>query len=670
MAFNKERTRKFMANKFIKILVAPYLKLGTLTLILFSLGLLYFNIVAGVVALVITVALVFYYQRVTNKRTDIFEEYAKSVTDNLEGSIRSFIYNNPFPLCMIDSQENLIWFNDKFQKIFQDAKMLNSSITELTGLKYLDLASRSEDKYVLSEHKDKVYRILSSFLEDRKGSNIMLYWQDVTNLENLKALYNDEKICYAYVNIDNYDELLSSTSEEKKGIMTGQIESSLRQWVGKMNGTMIRYKSGKYFIVFEQKYIENIEAAKFIILDEIRSIETEGDFPPSLSIGLGLGGKTLTELDEYALAALDLALGRGGDQAVVKRRNRVEYFGGKLQTVEKRNKGKSRIMAHALRQMIDQSGKVIIMGHKNPDMDSLGSALGISRIIKNRNKEGAILIGNYGTAINKLYKRAVESGQYRFTSPEEAKTIVDKDTLLIVVDTHRPALLDEPGLLKLTDKIVVIDHHRKAEDSIDNAILTYMESYASSTSELVAEILQYMDDGKKKIEKLEAEALLAGIIVDTKSFSVKTGARTFEAASWLRRNGADTANVRQLFQTDMDSFKLKATIIAEAEIVVEGIAISVCEGRHKNVQILASQAADELLNIQGIKASFVVGSNEMGLTVVSARSLGGVNVQTIMEKMGGGGHLATAGTQIDRSVEDTVEELKELIREIDGSGGF
>jgi c-di-AMP phosphodiesterase-like protein len=433
---------------------------------------------------------------------------------------------------------------------------------------------------------------------------------------------------------------------------------------------MVRYKSGKYFIVFEQKYLEKIESSKFVILDEVRAVETEGDFPPSLSIGVGVGGKTLVELDEYALAALDLALGRGGDQAVVKRKSRVEYYGGRLQTVEKRNKGKSRIMAHALRQMIDQAGKVVIMGHKNPDMDSFGAALGISRIVINRNKEGAIVLRGNSNSISKVYKSALESGQHRFITPEEAKAVVDKDTLVIIVDAHRPSLLEAPELLSMTDKIVVIDHHRKAEDSIDNATLTYMEAYASSTSELVAEILQYIGDGKRTIEKLEAEALLAGIAVDTKNFSVKTGARTFEAASWLRRNGADTANVRQFFQTDMDSFKLKATIIANAEIIADGVALSVCEGWHPNVQVLISQAADELLNIQGIRASFVVGTNESGVTVVSARSLGEINVQTIMEKLGGGGHYSTAGAQTNMSLEETVEDLKDLIRTMDRNGGL
>ena len=513
-----------MASKFIKKLVGPYLKAGTLTLFFFALGLLYFNRFAGSAALIITVVLVFYYRKITDRRTDIFEEYAKAVTDNLEDTIRHFVYKNPYPICMIDTQDNLIWFNDKFLEIFHEAQMLNSSIVEISGLRYSDFANRkAEERFILSNHEDKIYRVIPSALDDKKDANIMLYWQDVTSLENLKNLYNDEKICYAYINIDNYDELISAASDDKKGMLTAQIETIIRQWVGRMNATMVRYKSGKYFVVFEQKYIDNIENMKFAILDDVRSVETEGDFPPSLSIGVGVGSKTLVELDECALAALDLALGRGGDQAVVKKRNRVEYFGGKLQTVEKRNKGKSRIMAHALRQMIDQSGKVIIMGHRNPDMDSLGSALGISRIVKNRNKEGAIIIGNFGTAIGRLYQNAVESGQYRFISPDEARAIVDKDTLLIVLDTHRPSLLDDPDILNMTDKIVVIDHHRKAEDSIDIATLTYMESYASSTSELEPKYFNIWMTERKRLKSSRRRHCLPVLLWILKAFLLKQG---------------------------------------------------------------------------------------------------------------------------------------------------
>ncbi len=655
-----------MGNQIMKSILSPYFIVGSIMLIAFASGILYFNSYAGIAAFIALIGLYLYFKWLYKKKAGIWESYAKNLMEDMEEAICRFTYHNPLPICMVDSKGTVLWFNDRFQEIYEEVEMLNSDIADLTGFKYSDLIQAAGERHLRVHRGEGVYRILPSFSgEITDSSGIMLYWMDITNYENLKTMYNDEKLCYAYVDVDNYDELLAGTPDEKKSILTSHIEASIRQWAARMSATMIRYKSGRYFIAFEHKYLDKLEAGKFSILDEVRAIDTEGDFPPSLSIGIGIGGKNLTELEEFAGAALDLALGRGGDQAVVKRKSKVEYYGGKLQTVEKRNKGKSRIMAHALRQMIDQSSKVAIMGHRTPDMDSFGSSIGISRIVKNRGKEGAIVFNSYGSSLKKIYEKAVELGHYRFLSNEEAKNYVDKDTLLVIVDTHRPTLLECPELLGQTDKIVVIDHHRKSEDSIENATLTYMEAYASSTAELITEILQYIGDGKKSIEKFEAEALLAGITVDTKSFSIKTGVRTFEAASWLRRNGADTASVRQHFQTDMDSFKLKAKIIADAEILPGGFAFSVCEGQHHNVHIITSQSADELLNIQDIKASFVVGTNEKGLTIISARSLGEINVQTIMEKLGGGGHLATAGAQLDKSPEHAVEELKELIRELE-----
>jgi c-di-AMP phosphodiesterase-like protein len=311
--------------------------------------------------------------------------------------------------------------------------------------------------------------------------------------------------------------------------------------------------------------------------------------------------------------------------------------------------------------MIEQADRVVVMGHRSPDMDSLGSALGINRIALAQGKESAIVMGSVGKAVEALYRKAEASGQHHFISREEAKRVVGKDTLLVVVDTHRAKITECPDLLDQTDKIVLIDHHRKSADSIDNATLVYMETYASSTSELVTEILQYIGDGKKIIEKLEAEALLAGITVDTRNFSIKTGVRTFEAATWLKRHGADTASVRQYFQTDMDDFRIRAEIIARAEILPSGFALSISPVSHPDIQVLIAQAADELLNISGVRASFVAGMNDKELTFVSARSLGEINVQTIMERIGGGGHLTTAGAQSEKSPKEIMMELKEQI---------
>lgn len=655
-----------MSDKILKNILYPYLKINTIVLVLFSIGLLYYNVWAGVTAFLLVACIVVYFIKSTDDQRKVAEIYVDNITDELDRTINYSIMNHPLPLCMINANGKLSLFNQRFKDIYPNAEMLSMDIAQLTGIKGPDFFTEDVlEKPILVSNNSKTYKVLASYLDENLDNSAVLYWVEVTNFELLKVLYKDEKNCFAYINVDNYDELIASSPDDKKSVIAAEIEKVIRLWASKISASVTRYRSNQYFIVFENKHFEKLEANKFSILDEVREIETDADFPVSLSIGIGVGGKSPAQLDEYAAAALDLALGRGGDQAVVKKVSKIEYYGGRLQTVEKRNKGKSRIMAHALRQLIDQSSKVLVMGHKKPDMDSFGAALGISRIARNRNKEVAIVMNSYNDTLVEMYHRATSEGAYKFVNSESALTLVDKDTLIVVVDCHRPSLVECVDLLNKTDKLVVIDHHRKTEGFIENATLTYMEAYASSTSELIAEILQYIGD-KKEIDKLEAEALLAGITVDTNRFSIKTGVRTFEAASWLRRMGADTASVRQFFQTDLDDFKQRADIISNSILLPSGIAISSSAGKHTDVQVLNSQAADELLNIKGVKASFVVGENEEGITVISARSLGEVNVQTIMEKMGGGGNLTKAGAQIiDMNVQDALIRIQELIDDLE-----
>lgn len=368
----------------------------------------------------------------------------------------------------------------------------------------------------------------------------------------------------------------------------------------------------------------------------------------------------MAQTEEYADAALDLALGRGGDQAVVKRNIKIEYFGGKLQTVEKSNKGKSRIVGHALKQLIEQSRKIFIMGHYNPDMDSFGSALGVNRLCTLSDREAYIVIDEYNESLQAIFKQAKESDMYNFISSEKAIALAEEDSLVIVVDTHRTSMVQCPKLLEICERKVVIDHHRKVEEFIENPVLAYMESYASSASELVAEILQFMIS-KKSLVKLEAEALLAGITVDTNGFAIKTGVRTFEASAWLRRQGADPTEVKRFFQEDFSNVKLKSESIAETKITENGIAISACRKIRSDAQLLCAQIADQLLTIKKIKASFVVGRNTENKTVISARSLGDVNVQVVMEKFGGGGHLTTAAAQVDEGISETIKKIMDIM---------
>lgn len=604
-----------------------------------------------------------YFNLGANAKQESMKAYTEHIVKTVNKSLEHSFSNHPLPLCTIDEEGKFIWFNTKFSDIFQNSDLANSGIYRSTGVKAAEFfAAEAPEKFITIASTGKTYKVVSSFSQEDNKQRAVLYWIDVTTYELLKNIYKDEKNCFAYVIVDNYDELIASTPDERKSILSAEIEKAIRQWASKMSASVTRYRSGQYFVVFENKHLEKLEAGKFAILDEVREIETDADFPVSLSMGIGVGGKTPLQVDEYAAAALDLALGRGGDQAVVKKVNKTEYYGGRLQTVEKRNKGKSRIMAHALKQLIDQSTNVIIMGHKKPDMDSFGAAIGVSRMARNRNKDVYIIINAYNESLSELYNKAVETGNYNFIKNEEALALADKDTLLVIVDTHRTSLVECEELLGKTERMVIIDHHRKTEEFIENATLTYMEAYASSTSELITEILQYVGE-KKEIDKFEAEVLLSGIVVDTNRFSIRTGVRTFEAASWLRRMGADSANVRQYFQTDLEALKLRSRIVASAAMPFPGIAMAKCEGKHVDVQVTNSRAADEMLNIKGIKASFVVGENEEGTTVISARSLGEVNVQTIMEKLGGGGNLTKAGAQVQISVEEAMEELTRIIAE-------
>lgn len=602
----------------------------------------------------------------TAKKGESMKAYTEHIIQSVDKSMKSYSLSNlPIPVCMIDSEGNFIWYNKKFSEIYRDADIAKTGIFRITGLKASEfLTDDQAEKPVMVTYNTKTYRVISSYLSDDKSDSAVLYWIDMTNYELVKNLYKDEKSCYAYVMVDNYDELIACSPDDRKSIVAAEIDKAIRQWTAKMSASVTRFRNNQYFIIFEQKHFEKLEANKFSILDEVREIETDADFPVSLSIGIGVGGKTPQQGDEYAAAALDLAQGRGGDQAVVKKVNKIEYYGGRLQTVEKRNKGKSRIMAHALRQLVDQSSQVIIMGHKKPDMDSFGAAIGISIMAKNKDKPVYVIINNFNESLADMYYTAESSGNFNFINNDKALEIADKETLVVVVDTHRPSMVECSDLLTRTDKLVVIDHHRRTEEFIDNATLTYMEAYASSASELVTEILQYIGTEKKDIiDKFVAEALLAGITVDTNRFSAKTGVRTFEAASWLRRMGADTASVRQFFQTDIDSLKQRSKIVSSASMPISGIAIAKNEEKHTDAQLINARAADEMLNIKGVKASFVVGENDEGLTVVSARSLGDLNVQTIMEKLGGGGNLTKAGAQIEIPVDETLDLIVALVKE-------
>lgn len=578
-------------------------------------------------------------------------------------NISGFANHFPFPCCTVNSEGKVTGVNSKISEVFLYDDIAETDIFILTNYRYKELLTLDErETPPIISRNDKFFRIMAAPVSDEPGADLAVYFIEVTLQETLKKRYNDEKPCIVIVEIDNYEELIAANGEERRASLSAEINQTLRQAFMRLNASITKVGRSTYVMIIDQAACDRMIENKFPVLDEIRKIESEADFPVTISIGVGIGGKNLAQTDEYAGIALDLARGRGGDQAAVKNINKVEYYGGRAQSVERINKGKSRIVAHALHRLLDEANKVIVMGHANPDMDSFGAAIGISRFAMICGKDVYIVLNYYNETLTEIYNNAKEAECYNFIGTEKALSMIDDETLLIVVDTHRPGYVEAPELLEKTDKLAIIDHHRKAEDVIQTAKLSYIESYASSASELVSEMLQYVGEKKNVITKFEAEALLAGITVDTNSFAVKTGVRTFEAAAWLRRAGADTATVKRFFQMNSQAFMLRAKCVANAKFLAGGhIAISILEGQHVDAQILDSQAADELLDVRGVKASFVVGTTMAGRTVISARSLGEINVQVIMEQLGGGGHLTTAGAQSNLPPEETVKKIEKVL---------
>ncbi len=579
----------------------------------------------------------------------------------LEQLISSYI---PMPVCIIDQQGKIVRASERMSAVFLYDGIKDAPIFTLTGIKPSELYEAAEKgTHLQLKRNGKIFKlILQKVDREREDSNLSILFDDITGAEEIKAKYNNERTCIAKIQVDNYDELIGSTSNEKRMALSSEIDQAIRRWGGKVNASVNRIRNNSYIVWFEQQYLQKMEADKFEILDEIRNIETEADFPPSLSIGIGAGGKNPAETESYADAALDLALGRGGDQAVVKQETHINYYGGTLQTVEKSNKGKSRIVGHALKQLVEQSGKIFIMGHANPDMDCFGAALGIARFCEMYDKRPYIVIQDYSDTLEAIYNQALESEIYHFINNEKAIAMAEGDSLVVVVDTQRPSIVQCPELLSITEKIVVIDHHRKTEDFIENPILAYLETYASSASELVAEILQYLSS-KKSLTKLEAEALLAGITVDTNGFAMKTGVRTFEAAAWLRRQGADTAVVKRFFQSDPQKFRIYAQALASAKFYENGVVTSICHEPHGDEQVICAQVADQLLTVKGIQAVFIIGEDG-ARTVISARSLGKINVQLIMERFNGGGHLTAAAAQVTMTKEEVEEKILKIVEEM------
>jgi c-di-AMP phosphodiesterase-like protein len=628
-------------------------------------GVGYYNTLLGILGLLMLIGLIVYNWLSDRNKSRKWRKYIETLSTNIDSAARYAVFNLPVPLVVIDIDGKINWYNSKFTDMVSEKSVIGKSIISLIPALALDQFKSGEQQEGI-KIGDKSFNVFANMvnLEDETPQNmvIMLYWFDTTQLTQLKMKYDEEKHIMALINVDNFEDVMNETKEDKIPFVTSEIEKRINLWASRMNAMIKRYSKDKYIVLFESKYLENLEAKRFSILDEVREIDVGNKIPVTLSIGIGVNGKTPISLEEDAYACLELALGRGGDQVVIRKKNTFEFYGGKTKAVEKRNRVKARVIAHGFRALIDESSKVIIMGHKSPDMDSFGSALGVYRCVINRGKEAFIVLNEVTEGIQTLHATVKDKGIYQLINSIQAVDIVDDNTLIVVVDTHKPSLTECPELIVDNDRIVLIDHHRRSTEFIDKAVLKYMEPYASSTSELVAEIFQYMEN-KPHIEKEEADALLAGITVDTKNFSIKTGVRTFDAAAYLRRQGADTTRVRQLFQDDLQTFIDKAAIVGTAIRYTESIAISTSDIQSESIQLIAAQAADDLLDIKGINTSFVIAKKMDGTVFISGRSLGDINVQVILEMLGGGGHLEIAGAQFK---DTNIEAIKDkLIQSID-----
>ena len=661
-----------MANKRIFKIFIPDTKiyLWIIGILLFIIG--FYEPSISLIGIVVLIYLIYYHWHNVHLKRVEWTKYIEGLSEELDTATKHGILNLPLPLVMVEVDGTISWYNPKFTEVIDKKGLLHKNISTLIPNFDIDnIMNSKEEMSIEATYNDRQFKVLYNVVKNnRKNSNrksiiIMLYWIDITSFTVLKDKYNSEKMNVALIQVDNYDDVINSSDETNRPIVLAEIDKRLNTLAYRMKALIRKFENDKYLIMFENQYLEHLEAKRFDILDDIREISMGNKIPATLSIGVGANGKNPAQQYEYSKAALDIALGRGGDQAVVKKIDKLSFYGGKSKAVEKRTKVKARVIAHALRQLIDQSDKVFIMGHKIGDMDSFGASMGIYRAVKNRDKQAYIVLNDVNPSIKNIYEKIKnEHPEYleNIIGAEQAELMASKSSLCVVVDNHRPNYVEAPKLLEIIEKVVLIDHHRRGVDFIEDVVLTYLEPYASSTCELVAEILNYMGD-KVNIEQLEAEALLAGISVDTKNFTFKTGVRTFEAASFLRRAGADTTNVRQLFQDEWNMVIAKAEVIKNAEITKNKVAISSFDRESNDSILIAAQAADDLLNIRGITASFVLTLTE-GKVHISGRSLGDINVQVILEKLGGGGHLTVAGAQLeDINIEDSKILLEKTIEE-------
>ncbi len=620
------------------------------------------ELVFASVACVVGVLIARRKKQVMLKKLESFSFCTEAVT---KAAVLAF----PEPMVVTDMEGSIQWYNNRFQGMLGKEELFGEFLQDIFS--ELQFSIFVEDVSPVPQnlcYQDKEYLVSGktiSVLRDEKETRLVgIYFTDLSEKKELEQRIADQKTVVCSLMIDNYDEVFKGTQNTNHGSLIAEIEHCVNRWVEKGEGVSVRYERDKFLILFEAAKFMPLWEEKFPILNQVKEISQGNRIPVTFSIGVGQSKDTLRENEALADAALDMALGRGGDQVVVKTDVGFQFFGAKGREIEKSTRVKARVVAHGLRDLAEQASRVFIMGHSNADADSLGASVGLFRIFRSLGADAYIALSREKNHTQASLKELLRQEEYsqRIIGEERALDLLKENSLLVVVDTHRPSIVEFPGLLERCENLVLIDHHRRSEEFLENTVLSYHEPYVSSSCEMITEILQYLDCDKN-LTPYEAEILYSGIYLDTKGFTFKTGTRTFEAASYLRRKGADPINVRRIFSNDMELYLQKSRIISNAKIYRDNIAIALCTEKSKDTQLVVAQAADDLLNIRGIEAAFVLAESNNRI-IISGRSLGTVNVQVVLEKLGGGGHITIAGAQLQSErLDQAEEELKAAIDE-------
>lgn len=629
--------------------------------------------------LYILIALILYFR----SKTIVINDFISFATQY--GQVqRQLLRDLEIPYALLDETGRIVWSNEEFENILHIKKNSQKSISSLFPEFGKKLPLREEDQIVMSlRFEARDFRITAKKVSvkamigdspvteelDNDTYLVAFFLFDETDVRSLRKELQDEKPAVGLVYIDNYDEAMESVEDVRRSLLSALVDRQINKTMAENNALVKKLEKDKYLVILQKKDLEKLKEKRFTLLDEVKNVNIGNEMALTLSIGFGAGAESYTENYDYARNAIDLALGRGGDQAIVKEGDKLIFFGGKSMMTEKYTRVKARVKAHALREIIEGTDLLFVMGHQITDVDALGAAVGIMRAAKTLNKNAHIVINDISASIRPMVDSLLEAEDDKelILNNMQALERADKRAAVIVVDVNKPSYTECPELLNRCSTIVVLDHHRQAEEKIDNATLSYIEPYASSASEMAAEILQYIND-KVRLKPVEADCLYAGILVDTNNFMNRTGVRTFEAAAYLRRNGADVTRVRKLFRDSMEEYKARTEAVSHVEMYKDKYAISYFDGKSESPTVIAAQAANELLNINGVKASFVL-SDYQNKIYISARAFDEVNVQIIMEKLGGGGHINVAGAQIEGvSMEEGKRRLVETLDNMEKEG--